>query len=58
MSNDIDALRVRVAELAANPDADALERIEAQEQLIAALDNLLRYYRWMRESPVYRNDEE
>jgi hypothetical protein len=38
---ELDALRVRVAELAANPDADALERIEAQERLIDALDHAI-----------------
>lgn len=36
--NDINALRQRVEALAADPDADALERIEALEQLVAALD--------------------
>jgi hypothetical protein len=36
--NDINALRQQVKALAANPDADALERIEALEQLVAALE--------------------
>lgn len=36
--NDINALRQKVEALAADPDADALERIEALEQLVAALD--------------------
>ena len=36
--SDINALRQKVEALAADPDADALERIEALEQLVAALD--------------------
>ena len=37
-NNYINALRQQVKALAAHPDGDALERIEALEQLVAALD--------------------